>query len=147
MLIVLEGVDGVGKTTLATLLSKTLNAGIVHATRDTPNTWAWFSELMDLAKSRNLILDRAFWGQFVYQEPDDRKLTHEQLHDLEHRLHQEGGHLIYVTANDADIWSRLNKRQEPLALPLNVLKTRYWARVSAADCPVLVYNTSTGEVT
>lgn len=147
MMIVLEGVDGVGKTTLATLLSKTLNAGIIHATRETPNDWAWFSELMDLARSHNVIMDRAFWGQFVYQDPEDRKLTFEQLHELEHRLHQEGGHLIYVTATDEDIKSRLGARQETLSLPLEVLKHRYAIQLSLADCPVITYNTSNGEVT
>lgn len=146
MMIVLEGVDGAGKTTLANLLSKTLNAGIIHATRETPNDWAWFSEIMDLARDRNIIMDRAFWGQFVYQNPDERKLSQEQLHELEHRLHQEGGHLIYVTAEEEDIRSRLGARQEELALPLGVLKARYAVRIDRADCPVITYNTSTGEV-
>lgn len=147
MLIVLEGVDGVGKTTLATLLSKTMNAGIIHATRETPNDWAWFSEIMDLAKDRNIIADRFFWGQFVYQNPEERNLNWEQLHELEHRLNQEGGHMIYVTADPVDIATRLGSRAEILSLPLDTLKARYQLCVDTADCPVTIYNTSTGEVT
>lgn len=146
MLIVLEGIDGVGKTTLANLLSKTYNAGIIHATRETPNDWAWFNELLDLAKDCNIIMDRSFWGQFVYQDPEERKLSWEQLHELEHRLDQEGGKLIYVTANNEDIQSRLGARAEILSRPLETLKTRYQLCVDAADCPVIIYNTSTGEV-
>lgn len=146
MMIVLEGIDGVGKTTLANLLSRTYNAGIVHATRETPNDWAWFSELMDLAKDRNIIMDRAFWGQFVYQEPEERKLTWEQLHELEHRLDQEGGKLIYVTATTSDINTRLGARAEKLSLPLDILKARYRTVIDLADCRVITYNTSTGEV-
>lgn len=147
MLIVLEGVDGVGKTTLATLLSKTMNAGIIHATRETPNDWDWFSEIMDLARDRNIIADRFFWGQFVYQNPDERNLNPEQLHELEHRLNQEGGHMIYVTADPVDITTRLGARAEILSLPLDTLRTRYQLCVDTADCPVIIYNTSTGEVT
>lgn len=146
MMIVLEGIDGVGKTTLANLLSKTYNAGIIHATRETPNNWAWFNELMDLAKDRNLIMDRAFWGQFVYQDPEERKLTWEQLHELEHRLEQEEGYIIYVTASNEDIKNRLGARAEVLSRPLEVLKERYETVILSADCRVITYNTSTGEV-
>ena len=146
MMIVLEGIDGVGKTTLANLLSKTYDAGIIHATRETPNDWAWFNELMDLAKDRNIIMDRSFWGQFVYQEPDERKLSWEQLHELEHRLDQEGGKLIYVTANTSDIFERLKGRAETLSRPLDLLKERYEAVILLSECPVIIYNTSTGEV-
>ena len=146
MLIVLEGIDGVGKTTLANLLSKTYDAGIIHATRETPNDWAWFNELMDLAKDRNIIMDRSFWGQFVYQDPEERKLSWEQLHELEHRLEQEDGKLIYVTANTSDILERLKGRAETLSRPLDLLKERYEAVILLSECPVIIYNTSTGEV-
>lgn len=146
MMIVLEGIDGVGKTTLANLLSKTYNAGIIHATRETPNNWSWFNELMDLAKDCNLIMDRAFWGQFVYQDPEERKLTWEQLHELEHRLEQEEGYIIYVTASNEDIKNRLGARAEVLSRPLETLKERYETVILSADCRVITYNTSTGEV-
>lgn len=146
MLIVLEGIDGVGKTTLANLLSKTYDAGIIHATRETPNDWAWFNELMDLAKDRNIIMDRSFWGQFVYQDSEERKLNWEQLHELEHRLEQEDGKLIYVTANTSDILERLKGRAETLSRPLDLLKERYEAVILLSECPVIIYNTSTGEV-
>ncbi len=146
MLIVLEGVDGAGKTTLATLLSRFMDAGVIHATRETPNDWAWFSEVMDLARDRNIIFDRAFWGQFAYQEPNERKLSFEQLTELEHRLEQEGGQLIYVTAADEDIKDRLGSRAEELSVPLKTLQTRYEFLINRASCPVTIYNTSTGEV-
>ena len=146
MLIVLEGIDGVGKTTLANLLSKVYNADIIHATRETPNDWVWFNELMDLAKDRNIIMDRSFWGQFVYQEPYERQLSWEQLHELEHRLDQEDGKLIYVTANTSDIIERLKGRAETLSRPLDLLKERYEAVILLSECPVIIYNTSTGEV-
>ena len=146
MMIVLEGVDGAGKTTLANILAKTYNAGIIHATRETPNNWAWFNELMDVARDRNVIMDRSFWGQFVYQDPEERKLSWEQLHELEHRLEQEDGKLIYVTADDEDILKRLSDRAENLSRPLGTLKAHYETVILSAECQVIIYNTSTGEV-
>ena len=146
MLIVLEGIDGVGKTTLANLMSKVYNADIIHATRETPNDWGWFNGVLDLARDRNIIMDRSFWGQFVYQDLEERKLNWEQLHELEHRLEQEDGKLIYVTANTSDILERLRGRAETLSRPLDLLKERYEAVILLSECPVIIYNTSTGEV-
>lgn len=145
-LIVLEGVDGSGKTTLANILSRVLNAEVIHATRETPNDWGWFSEIMDRAKTKSIIMDRAFWGQFAYQGPMERHLTWESLHELEHRLEQEGGKLIYVTADPTDIERRLAGRNEALSLPLYQLISSYSILKSFADCTVITYNTSTGEV-
>lgn len=148
-LIVLEGVDGVGKTTLANVLAKLYNADIVHATRETPNTWEWFKGLFESSQvtKKSLILDRAFWGQFVYQKPDERNLSFEELHHLEAYLESLHGKLIYVTANKEDIEARLAARSEQLSLPLEELLDHYRFLIDSAACPVIIYNTSTGEVT
>lgn len=146
-LIVLEGIDGSGKTTLANILSQVLNAEVIHATRETPNDWDWFSGIMDKAKTKNIIMDRAFWGQFAYQKPSERALSFEQLHDLEHSLAVEGGKLIYVTANKEDIESRLASRSEKLSLPLEELIYHYRFLIELSKCPVIIYNTSNGGIT
>lgn len=146
MLIILEGVDGSGKTTLAALLSRALNAKVIHATRETPNTFTWFYETIVEARDRNIIADRFFWGQFVYQGVGERKLSWEGLSDLERELHLSGGAMVYVTAPDDVIMTRLNSRGEQLSLPLDTLKARYEFMLRRADIPVIQYNTHTGEV-
>lgn len=145
-LIVLEGCDGAGKTTLSNVLAELYNAEVIHATRETPNDWKWFSEIMDQARDRNIIADRFFWGQFVYQEPEERHLSLEQLRELEYRLEQEGGKMLYVTAEPSDILSRLQQRSEELSASLGQILSRYAFCVQSANCPVITYNTSKGEV-
>ena len=74
MLIVLEGVDGVGKSTIARKLARILNARIIHCTKDTPNDYRYFHRILDAATSENVIDDRFCYGQFVYQAPEARYL-------------------------------------------------------------------------
>lgn len=147
MLIVLEGVDGSGKTTLANLLSMLLDAEIIHATRETPNTESWFRWIIEEAKAKNIIADRFFWGQFAYQNREERNISWRTLGKLEEYLADCGGIIVYVTAPDEVIESRLASRNEELSVPLEILKERYERLVKLAFCSVLRYDTSNGEVT
>ena len=82
MLVVLEGCDGSGKSTLARFLSKIMNAEIVHCTASTPNNYDYFLNIIEASKTRNIIADRFCYGQFVYQEAEDRRLNMYQLYKL-----------------------------------------------------------------
>lgn len=146
MLIILEGCDGSGKSTLVELLSKLSYDGveIIHATQETPNTVEWFNNILDAAKTRNIIMDRSFWGQFVYQKPQERHLTFEDLKELEQRLFNEGGKLIYVYAPERVINRRLKKRDENTALPVRTILRKYKSMCKHANCPVIWYNSHTG---
>jgi len=144
MLIVLEGCDGTGKTQLAKFLQRIMGAEIIHATKETPNTFAWFNEILDKAKQQNFILDRAFWGQFVYQPKEERKLTIAQVRALEKRLEKEDGKLIYVYSPKSIIEKRLKAREELTALPIRTILFRYKKLCKNASCPVIWYNTHNG---
>lgn len=113
MLIVLEGCDGSGKTTVANHLLNILpNAEIVHCTTDTPNDWDFFSKLIEASKTRNIIADRFCYGQFVYQREEERHLTFKQLWDLEILMMMEGARVIHVAAPVDEIEDRLAMRGE-----------------------------------
>ena len=144
MLIILEGCDGSGKSTLADLLAQLYNAEVIHATRETPNDLAWFTYIMDEAKTRNIIMDRAFWGQFVYQRPEERRLGFSDLSELEKRLEADGGKLIYVYSPERVISRRLRKRDEVTSLPIRSLLRKYKNMCTFARCPVIWYNSHTG---
>ncbi len=148
MLIVLEGCDGSGKSSLAELLKylahDSEDVEIIHATRETPNTREWFEEIMDKAKTHNIILDRAFWGQFVYQKPDERHMGFVDLAALEKRLEADGGKLIYVYSPERVINRRLQRRGEIPSLPIKTILRRYKSLCKFARCPVIWYNSHTG---
>ena len=112
MLIVLEGCDGAGKTTLALSLAKILAAEIIHCTKDTPNDAGFFMNIIDAAKDRNIIADRFCYGQFVYQAPEERPLSESQLYRLEIAMLASGTKVMYVTAPEKEIQKRLCARGE-----------------------------------
>lgn len=148
MLIVLEGCDGSGKSSLAELLKRLSydpdNVEVVHATRETPNTREWFERIMDKAKDHTVIMDRAFWGQFVYQKPEERHMGFADLAALEKRLEADGGKLIYVYSPERVINRRLQRRGEITSLPVKTILRRYKSLCKFARCPVIWYNSHTG---
>ena len=133
MLYVLEGCDGSGKTTLANFLSKVLNAEIIHCSQDTPNDSKFFKQIIHASAERNIIADRFCYGQFIYQDEDDRPLRGERydsyagLADLECEMLDYGVKVIYVDAPVNVIFDRLIARGESLinGLTIEDIKDRY----------------------
>lgn len=118
MLVVLEGCDGVGKSTIARSLSKVLDARIVHCTTKTPNDYKFFQGIIDASRVQNIIADRFCYGQFVYQSPNERKLSWEELTQLELEMISAGAKVIHVTAPVEEVKKRLMLRGEVTTLPL-----------------------------
>ena len=126
MLIVLEGCDGSGKTTIANNLKAILpNAEIIHCTTETPNDLEFFTDLIRAADCRNIIADRFCYGQFVYQSPEERHLTKEQLMELETLMLASGAKVIHVTAPVNTIKTRLSWRNEKAMRPVEEITSRY----------------------
>jgi thymidylate kinase len=126
MLIVLEGCDGSGKTTVARHLKNILpDAEIIHCTRETPNDMPFFIEILTAAKTRNIIADRFCYGQFVYQSEEERNLTERELSYLELHMIADGVRVIHVTAPVDEIEDRLTLRGEKPCMPVGELCDRY----------------------
>ena len=146
MLVVLEGCDGTGKSTMAKRIASVLNAEIIHCSTKTPNDYMFFHGIIGASKTHNIVADRFFYGQFVYQTPKDRHLTHSDLVDLEVELLGAGGKVILVEASEQDIANRLGARDEQLINGLTIKEVLEGFRKMASDSflPVEIWNTSTG---
>lgn len=125
MLIVLEGCDGSGKTTLANKLAAILDAEIIHCTTDTPNDYSFFSQIIGMAEEHNIIADRFCYGQFVYQEPEERRLDSVDLYHLELYMMKSNAKVVFVDCNEDTLSKRLNSREEIPMRPIPELQRRY----------------------
>lgn len=145
MLIVLEGCDGTGKTSIAKLIQAVmLDAEIIHCTAETPNDFKFFSKLIDIGQYRNIILDRGMYGQFVYQSPEDRKLSHKQLRALELNMIRTGAKVVHVTAMKQTVEDRLNSRSEVPMHTISVLLSRFDDLFEKSLMPVITVDTTNG---
>ena len=145
MLIVLEGCDGTGKSSIAKLIQVVmLDAEIIHCTAETPNDFKFFSKLIDIGQYRNIILDRGMYGQFVYQSPEDRKLSHKQLRALELNMIRTGAKVVHVTAMKQTVEDRLNSRSEVPMHTVSVLLSRFDDLFEKSLMPVITVDTTNG---
>lgn len=142
MLVILEGCDGTGKTTLAKFLAQVLNAEIIHCTAKTPNTYIFFADIVEAARDRNIIADRFCYGQFVYQMEHERPLKEQQLRTLETYMLQQGVKLIHVKAPQSVVEACLAERGENTTIPVKDILERFETVLSNSILPVIEYNTN-----
>lgn len=145
MLIMLEGCDATGKTTIANMLQLVMpDAQVVHCTADTPNDFEFFDELINIGQFRNVILDRGMYGQFVYQNWDERNLSMAQLTELELRMLKTGAKLLYICASKSKIEERLKLRGEETPLAVEEILQRFDEVLKKSILPVYYIETTNG---
>lgn len=145
MLIMLEGCDATGKTTIANMLQLVMpDAQVVHCTADTPNDFEFFDTLIDIGQSRNIILDRGMYGQFVYQNWNERNLSMAQLTKLELRMLETGAKLLYICASKSKIEERLKLRGEETPLAVEEILQRFDEVLKKSILPVYYIETTNG---
>lgn len=110
--VVLEGGDGVGKSTLADLLVTQRGFTAVHSPRtpDHQNLTCRYRDL--LARPGRLVLDRSFVSELVYGPlyRDRSRLTWEQALGLADVVTARDGVFLHLTAPAAVVRSRLMTR-------------------------------------
>jgi thymidylate kinase len=110
--VVLEGCDGTGKTSLATALARGYDFRVVHSSRtpDRTDLTDRYSNL--IAEPGNIVLDRSFISELVYGPLDHghSRLTLADAIDLATRVSQRGGILVHLTGSPGIIAARLRAR-------------------------------------
>ena len=108
MNIVIEGCDGSGKTAIANLLAKQLGLNYWH--ESAPRTYQEYCQMLEFGGT---VFDRFCFGQFVYNQPDERKMTENELQMLIHEIFPKTNTLlIYVNCPTDVIIDRLIARGE-----------------------------------
>jgi thymidylate kinase len=110
--IVVEGCDGVGKTTLCDLLAARHCFPVVHSGRSPEGTDLVSRYHGILAIAGKLVLDRSFVSELVYGPifRDRSRLTLADAVGLAIAVAQRRGVLVHVRASPETIYERLNAR-------------------------------------
>ena len=149
--IVLEGCDGTGKSTLATLLSTRYGYTIIRSGRlpDGADLAKRYGEALD--QPGNLVLDRSFITELVYgplRAGGRSRLTPDQSASLAFTVADRGGVLVHLTAHPKALAWRLGQR-DGHAPPLSWLRSvvRSYRNVFAAldgAAPIVRIDTTAG---
>lgn len=109
MRIILEGVDGAGKTTLAKILAEKYGLDICHCTQYDAADYDFYRQTV---RKENVVWDRHTIGELIYPTIFDRKqqISTEDVRLVIHYA-KEAGAKIFVLTTDMDvIYRRLNER-------------------------------------
>jgi hypothetical protein len=116
--IVLEGCDGTGKTTLAAALASQHGHAVIHSGRTPDGTDLTGRYQALLATPGKIVLDRSFISELVYGPLDHgrSRLTLPDAASLARRVAARGGTLVHLTGHPGIIAARLRSR-DGLAAP------------------------------
>lgn len=127
MIIIIEGPDGAGKTTLAKKISEQTGYMLLHRTQ--PKTEEDKKRMMDeyvqvIKAGKNCIMDRCWYSEMVYGPimRDESVISFVQMYELESLLARNGALIIHCTAPEQTLWKRCLRRGEDYIKDRETLK-------------------------
>ena len=130
MILIIEGIDGAGKTMLANRLQEQTGYTLLH--RSQPKTEEDKRRMMDeylqvLKTGKNCIMDRAWYSEMVYGPVmrDASVINYPQMYELEKQLAKAGGLIIYCTGPLNTLWKRCISRGEDYVVDTNAYRDIY----------------------
>lgn len=118
MLIMLEGLDRTGKTTLANAIAKRLGAPVIHKSAPTGD---WFIEyvapLAGYQPGLDLVLDRWHWGEMVWPTVFGRDVSMplSGFRYVDAMMTKLGGVAVLGTGDLDAVWQDAVAADEPIA--------------------------------
>jgi len=94
IIVVVEGADGVGKTTVAKRIAEVLKLKYIHTTAPKDYQTAK-DECFDLIHTQDAVLDRSWVGEFVYPQLF-RNYTADYFNELEAAIKTTGIRILYI---------------------------------------------------
>lgn len=107
--IILEGADGVGKTTMAKILANKYGMDICHCTQHDAADYNFYRQTL---RKENVIWDRHTLGELIYPKVFGRQqqISTEDARLILHYAKQEGVKVFVLTCNEMTIEQRLCER-------------------------------------
>lgn len=143
MIIIIEGPDGSGKTTLANQLSKQTGYKVIHRVQpktDEEKQIMMCEYLQTIRSGKNMIFDRCWYSEMVYGQimRDDSVISYPQMYELERLLTKNGAMIIYCTDSKPILWSRCLERGEEYITNRETFDKIWEGYKQLFSCPHLV---------
>lgn len=107
MQIILEGPDGIGKSTISNYLLSIYDLDYIHNLPSDPNTLEFYLEQI---KKPNCIMDRSSISELIYSYIYDRDCRMEWDDQIEFLKHFNGYYIICYASNFEDLKTRFEAR-------------------------------------
>lgn len=144
-IIIIEGCDKTGKSTLADKIAKHTGYKLVHlgVPKDKQH-FEYLNGLLDEHKDTGVVFDRFHWGDPVYAgiTNDGQVLNQNQFSRIESRLVSLGAIIIYCYDNEQFIAERFASDKEELIDPeyIPIITGRYDKLLDKTMIPTYLHN-------
>lgn len=145
MRLAIVGLDGVGKTTLSSYISKQLGIPVFKDNKykekffgNAEYTYHSNSLLFDFIKqtNQNVILDRCFWDEYVYGTALGRKVDCKKIAELDDAMYDLKFSLVYVSRPNHKIVDDVIKSELASKLAVNYRRMLWMSKCNSLE----VYN-------
>lgn len=121
MRVIIDGCDGVGKTSVCEKLANKLGCNIVRLTHDGDRSLYAY---LDLMTCNNVVHDRSFLSEIIYPRHFSResRIKREDINTLYRILHFHELKMFILTASTEVIQNRVSKRGDDYITDLSKLK-------------------------
>lgn len=147
MIIVLEGPDASGKTTLAKALAEEVDGVYVHASAPERHPLVEYTATIETLRPEHIVLDRWHIGEMIYGPKYRGRsgLSRKQFDAVEEYLAGYGALLVHCDDRFDELVSRLHGRGEEChpTFQQEIRDFRHWVRESRL--PTFTYRVSVGE--